>query len=225
MQKLFIAITLLFLYSPLYSSDSLRVKKDGPRVRSLDFGIAPTSYVKGDLNPQIKLWSSTFHIGYSFMRAQRVNGHLHFFMGSVTGQNPDVQYSDKNGATTNNYFYTSLVGLNYDLRIHILKRARYGFYFSQGIGLLRFSPKDAEKNGLQDQLNTRALGESYNNITMQLPTGLGAYYTLPQGFGLGFQATRLNQTSDYLDNISSLSTFAKADRIVYYQIYCIVPLP
>src|SRR6478609_804669 len=220
MHKFLVALSLFLISSSLYASDSTRVAAPKPpRVRSIDIGVAPTSYVKGDLNPQVKLSTSTFHIGYSFMRAKRVNGHLHFFAGSVSGQNPDVQYSDKAGTSNSNvYFHTSLIGLNYDLRIHIIKRKQYGVYFSQGIGLLRFSPRDTEKNSLQDQLNTRALGESYNNISLQLPTGFGAYYTLPQGFGLGFQATRLNQTTDYIDNISTLSTFSKADRVVYYQI-------
>ncbi len=86
------------------------MKVKSPRVRSLDIGIAPTAYVKGDLDPQIKLWSSTFHVGYSFARAQRVNGHLHFFAGTVSGQNPDVQYSDKTGSASVDFFNSDGTG-------------------------------------------------------------------------------------------------------------------
>ncbi|MCR6638832.1 MAG: hypothetical protein NVV82_07550 [Sporocytophaga sp.] len=134
--------------------------------------------------------------------------------------NPDLNPSP----TPNTYFKTTLIGINYDLQLNLIKRKWGCFFISQGIGLMRFTPKDQHNDKLQTKLSTRAKGEDYNNVTFVFPTKAGVMFFLPSWYAIGLQAGYLNPTSDYLDNISNWGIKKKKDNILTIKISVFIPI-
>ncbi|MDJ1467398.1 hypothetical protein [Xanthocytophaga flava] len=193
--------------------------------RLLEIGIGPTAY-KGDLASSYRKWASAFYIGVKFNRKHRVNGHLNLAIGSITGQNPSYVFTGESETTPtpNLYFKTTFFSLNYDLQINLIKTPRWIVYVSQGIGFMRYNPKDEYGNNFQDQLNTRAANETYGSISAILPTQAGVIYLLPNGYGAGIQGGWLNTQTDYLDNISQWGNRSKKDNALWLKFQFIVPL-
>lgn len=191
----------------------------------LELGLSANSY-KGDLSHQYKNWAGGFNIGIIYNHSKVMNGHFNFQLGGITAQNPG--YFFDNGKepqpTPNKFAKSTFVSLNYNLRVHFYKKNGWFLYAFQGIGLLRFQPKDELNNKLLTQLSTREENETYSNLTFCFPNGLGASYVLPQGYGVGLQAGWLNTTTDYLDNISVWGDRKKNDNILFYKVSFIVPL-
>ena len=188
----------------------------------IELGASPISY-KGDLSQGYQKWGSGFHIGIKRNNKKRMNGHFNVMIGSVSGQNVNYSYPAST-AIPNQFFKARLFTLNYDLQYNIIKKDRFIFYISQGIGLMRFSPKDEDNVNLADKFNTRAKDESFNNISFMLPHYIGIIYFLKNYYGVGFQIGRLTPTTDYLDNISQLSTYKKPDNILSVKFTVYAPL-
>lgn len=193
------------------------------------FGIisASANSYKGDLSATYKNWSSGVHVSMVLNKRKNWNGCFSLMFGNVVAQNADYVYDSGSvtSATPNKFSNTSLVDISYQLRYYLLKKNCLWLYVYQGIGLLRFQPKDEQKKPLIDQLSTRPMEESYSNVSFQVPHGIGALYMWPQGYGAGIQAGYINSTSDYLDNISAWGMRKKTDNIFtvkfmfYFPIY------
>lgn len=186
----------------------------------MEVGISPISY-KGDLSQGYQKWSSAFHIGIKNNFKQKWNGHFDLMIGKVQGQNPDYTFGT---STPNTFFSTSLISLNYDLQFNIIKKKNFILYISQGIGLLRFIPKDEFNSSLSDKFNTRAKNETYNNVSFIFPHSIGFMYFLPNNYGAGFQIGRLVPTTDYIDNISQLSSYKKPDNLLMIKFSFYAPI-
>jgi hypothetical protein len=185
-------------------------------------GIAMNSY-KGDLGTYDK-YTGGFQLGIQLNKKKRLNGAFNLGFGRITDDDPSIQPSGLSGvAEPNNFFKTNFIYLNYDLHINIIKKQNLIVYISQGIGFMRFTPKNNEGESLQDQQDTRELGESYRNSALMLPTSMGVIYFLPNNFGLSLQSGIYNTSTDYLDNISAFGD-AGNDNILAFRLAFYVPL-
>lgn len=202
----------------------LSFSQRGQVTHFIETSVSANAY-KGDLNRSYEKWTGAFHAGLQLYSKKRINGHLGLMVGTITGDNPDYSFLDNSGnSTPNTFFKTSVLGLNYDLQLNLIKKTCYRVYLVQGAGLLRFNPKSADNAPLTDKFSTRAKDENYNNITFFLPTGIGAMYIFKNGYAAGVQATFLNITSDYLDNISQWGSRKKTDNILSYKFSFYIPV-
>jgi hypothetical protein len=188
----------------------------------IEIGVSPISY-KGDLSQGYQKWTSGFHIGIKKNNKKKLNGHFNLMIGNVIGQNINYSFASNTGTPTR-FFKSSLIALNYDLQFNLIKKDNFILYISQGVGLLRFTPKDEENNDLGQKFNTRAKNETFNNIALMLPHSIGVMYFLKNNYGGGFQIGRLTPTTDYIDNISQLSSYKKPDNIIMVKFTFIAPL-
>lgn len=207
------------------NQDTTVIKPEKPKyLRFLEIGVGATAY-KGDLNSRYDYFASSLQIGIKFNRKKRLNSHLNLTIGSVVGENYNYKFPlPNNSATPNLYFKTSIFSLQYDLQYNFIKRRDFILYMSQGIGFLRFVPKDEEGKELQDQRNTRATDETYDNTTITFPLSFGAMYILKNGYGFGVQASYLFPQSDYIDNISIWGSNSGKDKIAIVKFWLAVPL-
>ncbi len=196
----------------------------GMPTRFIELGVSTNSY-KGDLSHSYSQWANGVHAGILFNKKKRINGHFNLMIGRAVAQNPNYFFDDGSDPqpTPNKFAKINLFTFHYDLHLNLLKQKGFIVYLYQGIGLTRFDPRDTENKKLQDQLNTRAQGESYSNITLFLPHGIGAMYVSKPGFGVGFQAGFLNPMSDYLDNVSEWGDRTKRDNILSYKMTVYIP--
>jgi hypothetical protein len=213
---------LLSLFSAVARAQSPEPRKAS---RLLEVGVAANAY-RGDLATKYQKWSSAFQLGLKLNAKKRLNGHFNLGIGTVTGQNPDYQYTgaEAQPATPNRFFKTSYVSFNYDLQVNLVKSRHWTVYLSQGAGLVRFAPKDERNQALPGQLNTRPEEESYNNITLLLPTQAGVMYLFSNGYGVGVQSGWLNPQNDYLDNISQWGNRSKKDNVLSFRFSFLAPV-
>jgi hypothetical protein len=192
--------------------------------RFAELGFSTNSY-KGDISHSYSDWATGVHLGILFNKAKRINGHFNLMIGSAVAQNPNYFFDDGSDPqpTPNEYARIKMIAFNYDLHVNLYKKKNLIVYLYQGIGMVRFDPRDTENNKLQDQLNTRAQGETYSNITLMLPHGIGAAYVFQPGLGIGFQAGYLNPTSDLIDNVSAWGNRDKKDNILSYKMTVYIP--
>jgi hypothetical protein len=224
-----ILFSLAFLYPFLTTAQqTITPTPTTPSDKYLEIGISAVAY-KGDLNHSYENFSSCFHLNLHFKKNdRRVNPYVGFMIGSVTGQNPNYSFtlSDTAAATPtpNKFFRTSLFSLNFGFLINIIKKENFNFYIGQGLGVMRFNPKDENNKTLADQFNTRDDNETFNNFTFMLPTFAGITYRFKNDYSIGFQAGWLNTISDYIDNISTWGDRQKKDNILSYKFSFYIPL-
>ncbi len=186
----------------------------------LHVGFEIPSYA-GDLNKYAQ-FNGAFAIGFKLNHKERLNGQFTFLVGTVKGENRRLDIPPS-AVAPNRFFSTSLVEFSYQVNYHLIKTSNFSLYVGQGIGILRFEPRDEEDNELSGQLNTRAEGETYRNITLMLPTKVGAQYVFDNQFGVGFEAGWHNLLTDYIDNISELGTGGN-DNILGFRVSLLIPL-
>jgi hypothetical protein len=207
------------------AQDSLSIQPARKVTRFLELGISANAY-KGDLSASYQKWTPAFHAGLKLNFKKRFNSHINLAIGSVSGENLNYAVPSEvtPAPTPNTYFKTNFVTVNYDLQLHLLKYKGLMVYISQGIGLIRYEPKDAQNNKLLDNFSSRASNESYSNVSAVLPTQAGIQYILKNGYGIGFQAGWLNLQNDYIDNISLWGSRQKKDNALLYRFAFMVPL-
>ncbi|HAI76556.1 MAG TPA: hypothetical protein DCM08_09945 [Microscillaceae bacterium] len=214
---------------PNFQWDSI-VNLSVPKVKLLwEIGISANTY-QGDLSAYGNQWASSFQTSLTFRKKRRINSRLALGAGFMTGEsgNFDLFIAPTTSTTTtpqaNTYFRTSLIHLHYELIINLWKTRRFFVYLSQGIGLIRFEPRDQNGGNLQAQRATRARGEEYGNTSVCFPTGLGIGYLLRNGYGIGIQSVWMNPLTDYLDNISRLGRTAGNDNVWTTKVMIFIPL-
>ncbi len=224
-KRLRVSLLVAFFPFSLFSFSSLAQTAPPAVTRLLEVGVSSNAY-RGDLATKYQKWASGFQLGLKLNAKKRLNGHFNLGIGSITGQNPNYQFSGsvEKPATPNLFFKTSYLSLNYDLQVNLLKTRHWIVYVSQGAGLIRYNPKDDRNKGLQSQFGTRPEEESYTNITLLLPTQAGAIYLFENGFGLGVQTGWLNSQTDYLDNISQWGNRSKKDNVLQFRFSFLAPV-
>ncbi|MFY0650455.1 MAG: hypothetical protein JXQ96_00410 [Cyclobacteriaceae bacterium] len=218
-------LLLLIISCALLGSIGLMAQDQDPKKKEIYFGMGPSAY-KGDLNGGFDKWSSSMYLGVKFNRFNKINGNFTLTIGTVNGQNVNYVF-DNGGLPTpapNRFFKTKFVGLNYELHYNFIDKENLKVYASQGIGIMRFDPKDEFNTSLIDQLETRAPSETYGNITLMLPTQVGVLYSLPNELSVGLQLGFSNTLSDYIDNISTYSAQGGKDNIFSYRFELHIPV-
>ena len=196
-----------------------------PFSRFLEVGTSANSY-RGDLASAFNTWNAGVQLGLKLNFKKRFNGHVGLSYGTVSGSNANYYFQtpDTTQANPNIYFKTKYFSLNYDLQFNLYKNKNWIIYFSQGIGFMRFTPKDESNQSFVNQLGTRATGETFNQVVAIFPTHLGFYYILNNGYGFNFQTGFLNSQTDYIDNISTWGNRSKKDNILYCKFAFVIPL-
>jgi len=221
-KDIFNILILGFLLCPVFQAmaqDSTTVRK-----RVIFMGIGPVSY-KGDLGAAYQSASFLFNIGLKFNHTRKLNGNLNVSIGSVTGQ--ELDYVVENGMGVempNAFFNTQLIGFNYELHYNLVHKKNYKIYVSQGVGLLRFNPRNENSKDLIDQPGTRPPGETYGNIALMLPTQIGAAYYFANGYGFGIQMGLVNTITDNLDNLSTWGNKKGNDNLFQMRFELHVPI-
>lgn len=192
---------------------------------NISFGIGPEALsYRGDLNESYSQWNAGLRASVLFAKKNRFNSELSLGIGKIVGQNSSYVYEGDASATPATFVATNYVDFSYRLRLNILAKKRYRLYIGQGIGLMRFSPKDESGEQLKDQFESLDLGESYSAIALILPTQLGFTYQLPNDFGFSAQASFLNPMTDYLDNLGEWGNSEGNDKIIAFNVMFWVPL-
>ena len=181
---------------------------------------------RGELNQYYNRFKPAVHATLQFNEKKRFNGAINLQVGQLQMQSPmqTIQVPENATASVANSVETSFIGLNYDLHFNFIKTDNWILYISQGIGLLRFEPKDAAGNGLVNNTTTRAPQEEYSQISLMLPTSLGAQYVFKNGYGIGAQAGLMNPTTKYLDNLEDLAGNQQSDNVLQFRFSFIAPL-
>jgi hypothetical protein len=209
-----------FFLSFLANGQVTSVKKK----KAIFMGIGGASY-NGDLGQGYGSSSLLFSFGLKLNTEKRLNGNFNVNIGAVTGQELDYVFNGNDpDATPNSYFNTSFFSLNYEAQFNILDQPNLKIYLSQGVGLIRFQPKDEFSNDLSTQAVTRPLGETYRNLTFVLPTQFGFNYILSNGLIIGFQSGLLSPITDYIDNISKWGNKSGNDNIITARIHFYFPI-
>lgn len=185
-----------------------------------EIGLSGNAY-KGDLAQKYELFSSALHLGVKFAKKKRWNAHLNISIGSVRGQNYAYEFDEN--SRPNLFFRSNIFAFQIDLQYNFIRKRYWIAYISQGIGLMRYMPKNENGERLQNLFITRPMGEIYGNITAIFPTSLGTIFLLKNGYGVGVQVSWLRPTTDYLDNISAWGKTQGSDKIFLIKGHISVP--
>lgn len=200
-------------------------QQDSTRVApKLSAGLSYNAY-RGDLGEGYQSGGLAVQLSYMFGHERRLHGGLHAAAGSFTAYELQTGPTDfTSDVFPNNYFSTRFFSIHYGLQYDIVRRSNWLVYISQGLGIMRFVPRDEQGNSLTDALETRADNESYGNAAAILPTQVGVDYYLPNLLGVGLKLGWLNTTTDYLDNISLLGDRPGNDNVFQLLLQLHVPL-
>jgi hypothetical protein len=222
MRTTFFALALLLTLPQLtLAQDSLRSKNQKELLTGLGGG-----FYQGDLETGIQNGQLLLSLGIKLNKNKRLNSNLMLSFGWLKGNQLDYSFEDGSNipTTPNESFKTDYFSLNYELHFNIIHRDKFQLYLSQGLGIMRFVPKDENGNSLIDQPVSRPLGEDYRNLTIMLPTQLGFCYYLPNDFGIGLQTGYFNTMTDYLDNLSAWGKREGNDNVLFYRLNLNIPI-
>jgi len=180
---------------------------------------------RGDLSKGFTKWDASFGAALRLNRKKRVNFYVEVFYGNMSGQ--DIFFEPAvtaPGVQPNTFFRTSIFTGSANIQYNFFKNEFLTVFLSQGAGLLRYAPKDADGELLSLQVDTRLETESYTNNTVFLPTQIGAIYYVRSGFGVGLRGGLFNPMTDYLDNISELGSLKGNDNALTWTLSFLVPL-
>lgn len=220
MKSMVAGILFVWINFNSFGSDSLTVRK------KFIFGGFNSVAYKGSLSPSYARWTPAFQFGMAFQKRKILNGMLSVTFGKFIGEswNYTIPPSASPSVQPENRFQTSFISLNYDLQVLLFRYKAFRVFLSQGIGILRFTPKDWEGNNLIDRSRTRNTNEDFNSVTLSFPTQIGLRYFFLNGMAFGFQAGWLNVASNYLDNMDQLSSNSQADNLAVYRVQYFLPL-
>lgn len=165
------------------------------------------------------------YAGIQFHRKKRLNGAITIGYGRISDDDPEITPPGRSGVNAQNTFFkTSLFFIHYALHYNVVKTEHLTAFVSQGIGLVRFNPKDEEGNGLSDAQPTLDQGEEYRNIALLVPTGVGVIYHFGHRAGVGLQVGFLNTVTDYLDNVSNFGSKSGNDNVFFSRLSIFIPV-
>ncbi|MDX1903555.1 MAG: hypothetical protein SFU27_05300 [Thermonemataceae bacterium] len=224
-KKTFALILTFFLSQLLHAQeDSLQIEitKDSfqnYRLHNLwEMGVSANAY-SGDLS-SYDMWSSAFQMGLKFAKKKRWNAHFGLAIGNIRGENYTYEFENESPNLT---FRTNIFSLQFDLQYNFIRKKHWIAYISQGLGFMRFMPKNEYGEKLQDILSSRENNETYSNLSLIFPSSIGLIYLLKNGYGIGINASILRSNTDYLDNISLWGKNSANDNILAYKFFVTIP--
>ena len=199
--------------------------QESSSIKSKEFSLGVGSVLyNGDLGDGYQPGGLMGSVGIKMNTEKKLNSNFHILFGSFSGQELDFEFPENENGAPNTYFNTSFFGVHYELAFNIINKPRFKLYISQGLGFVRFQPKDEFGEKLINQPDTRDLGEDYRNLTFMLPSQIGVRYTLNNGYSLGLQSGFLNTMTDYLDNISIWGQKDGNDNLLNARFLIFIPI-
>jgi len=191
--------------------------------RYITIGLSANGY-KGSLSNSYTVFGPGLHLGLQFNKKKRLNGSFQLFYGQISGDNLNQAFAVRtDNRKPNSYFKTSLFIASYQLNLNLINTQHLRWYLGTGIGITRFNPVDEQNTDLKNQTNTRAIGETYNSITISTPLYMGINYHLNNGMAIALQAGWWNTNTPYLDNIDKLSNNTGNDNVASYRLSFWIP--
>ncbi|GAB4427453.1 MAG: hypothetical protein OHK0039_45790 [Bacteroidia bacterium] len=108
------------------------------------------------------------------------------------------------GIAPNTFVETSFFYTDLRLRLRFFRAYPLQPYLSAGMGMLFFTPRDAQGNFLGENIFTRYLDETYGTTVPVFPLTVGLRYRFNALLQLGAGYTYRVVQTDYLDNIGRL---------------------
>jgi hypothetical protein len=202
------------------AKDSVQVWK-----RHLVFGLYSVAY-KGSLQNSYARWTPAYQLGVRFQMRKHVDGQFHVSFGRFIGEDRDYKLPSRAsiGVSPASRFESRFFAMVYETQFRLFRYKGFKLFFSQGIGLFRFSVRDWDGNRLLERDRTREKGETYREISLMLPTRLGIAHQFQNGLTLGLQAGWMNTMSRYLDNMDKLSNNDNRDNLAIFLFQAGYPL-
>lgn len=222
----YILLSSLFLITIFSNGQEIEEQKID---RYLSFGPTITSY-RGDLNSNYSKTGGGINIMIVPERDKLIQTSLELNIGRVTGQQSGYYSEAYPTFEPNTFVQTSFTSFSLNIRAYLIRKKNFKLYIGQGIGAIRFVPKDEYGNKLDTASNTRYLnasnsGESYENLSIILPRTLGASYRLKNAYRLSLDINQQGPRTDYIDNISILGeSERKKDKILLVRFSVMIPI-
>jgi hypothetical protein len=179
----------------------------------LGLGLSGTSYV-GDLNSNggaFDRFSPGACLSLQFDSDRLLSPQLNAGFGKFMAQDRDLAAVE--GVQPNTFVQTPFFFVDLRLKARFLREIALHPYLSAGIGLLGYTPKDADANNLIDNIATRNAGETFGSMTAGLPLSTGLELEISPIMLLGLEYTYRITTSDYLDNVGQLGPRSGKDKL------------
>lgn len=205
----------------------LTFKSEGQsRVNTVfELGISADAY-KGDLSSNYAIFYQGIHFGFKSNKKKMVLPQLNFSIGKFGSQNSEYVFiaQDHPEHKANNFFINQYKAVDLGLEFIVFDKFNLRIYISPSIGLMKYDIKDRDGNSLLINKLTRSKNEIAENFSAYIPLRLGARYFFKNNFGAGFQTGITFFTTDYIDNIGSLSNYSGRDNVLSYQFNFYIPI-
>lgn len=193
---------------------TLLLAQQGPQSPlRLGLGLQGTTYI-GDLNSgggSLERFSPGAALSLQFASQKLLSPQLNAGFGRIVAQDRELEPVD--GVQPNTFVQTPFFFLDLRLKARFLREAPVHPHISAGVGLLGYSPKDADANNLIDNFATRNDGETYGSMTAAFPLSAGIEVPLHPILLLGLEYTYRPTTSDYLDNVGQVGLRKGKDKL------------
>jgi len=179
----------------------------------LGFGISGTAY-QGDLtthNDRFYRFNPGFNASLQFASQKLITPQVNVGFGKFTAQDRDIAAVD--GIQPNTFVETNFFNVDLRLKVRFFRKHMVNPYGSIGIGLLGYTPRDINGNGLVENTNTRNEDEIYGSITASFPLSAGIEVHMNPILSLGCEYTYRPTGTDYLDNIGQLGLAEGNDKL------------
>lgn len=203
------------LFISLWLSSAVAWGQTAPPPLQIGLGWAGYSY-SGDLTYGEDRFRRAYPggaISVQFAGARVLHLQLNAGFGRFIEQSDGWTPTSEAGIRPNSFVETSLFYTDLRLRFRPWHRRVVHPYFSVGLGMLSFSPRDQEGNSLAENTLTRQAGEIYGSTTAAFPLNAGLMVRLNPQASLGAGYTYRLTASDYLDNIGQLGRAPGNDRL------------
>lgn len=158
-------------------------------------------------------------------RDKLIQTSLEMNIGQVTGENRDYFSETFPENEPNTFFQTNFASFSLNIRAYIYRKNNLKIYLGQGLGALRYTPKDVNNINLIDSITTRHSSDDFNsNLTIILPRTIGASYKLKNDYRVSLDINQQAPRTDYIDNISKLGISKKKDKILLIRFSVMIPL-
>lgn len=222
MRKWIALIPLLFCIVLMKAQDS-PAPPAAPSALRLGIGLFMVT-PQGDLShgeANVRLTSGA-NLSLQFASSKLISPQINAGFGRVVSQDRDIPAVE--GVQPNKFAETPFFYVDFRLRAKFLREKVVNPYFGLGIGMLNFSPRDADGNALIDNTDTRADGETYGNMTVSFPITVGSEVRLSEIVRLSAEYVFRPTGSDYLDNVGLLGQVKGKDKLHQVQVALLITL-
>lgn len=213
-----IFLLLLLLTTGLFAQEVERSIKP----LRIGLGLMGAAYA-GDINyggEQFFRFYPGFDLSFEFHGDALIKPQLRAGYGKFVAQNRKLEAVP--GYRVSKFVETSFFFIDFRLKARFLRKTAFNPYLSAGIGMLSYTPRDAEGHALADNFESRLEEEQYGSMTAAFPLSVGIDVRFSPILSLGFDFTHKPTTSDYLDNLGKLGTKEGNDKLNTFSLILFV---